>query len=79
MRHREDGSGTDRFGDARRASHLLGVGHDLREGEYADQHRQELDSPREKWNAESESRHTHHWIVAEHRYNETQHARDQTF
>ena len=64
----------DRVADARGAAHLLDVGHDLREGEHADQHRQERDAALEKSNAEREPRRAHHRVVAEHGDDEPEHA-----
>ena len=67
----------DRVGRTLRASHLLDVAHDLREGEHADQHRQELDAALEELDAEREPRRSHHRVVAEDGDHQAEHPGEQ--
>ena len=55
----------------------LQLAHDLREGEHADQHRQERHAAFEPADAEREARLAHHRVVAEHRHHAADRAGEQ--
>ena len=77
MRYREAERavhGVTELGDA---AHALDFGHDLREGEHADQHRQEIDAALEHRDAEREALLAHHRVVAEDGDDQPEAARDQ--